>query len=81
MLNNLKIKNALFKIFELIFTRDINKLLSINSKNKVGKMVKQYLINTSIVSLDCSNNFNLEALDFETQKLINDLKNLMKQDN
>lgn len=47
MLNDLKTKNALFKIFELIFTADINKLLSINSKNTVGKIVKQHLINTS----------------------------------
>ena len=78
MFNDLKTKNALLKISELILLKSINRLLSAKSSTLAGKFVKQYLISTNIVSESYREDFNLETLDFETQIMVNQLKNLMK---
>lgn len=78
---DLKTKNALLKIFELILSSDINKLLTIKTGTLVKKLTQKYLENTNIINSNFSNNFNLEALDFETQIMINNLNNLLKKEN
>ena len=78
MLDN-KLRNNLSKILDMIFNNEIDKILKIKSRGDIGKLIKEHLLDTNILGSKNPCEFSLEALDFETQIIINTISDLVKR--